>query len=105
MPNGSVWPHNPFREIEATAVRQHLLHCMRHEISIVRVHERKILRRIWCLAARLKPVDLKQPGRPVFKTGSVEGPAADVRKALAFRQVELGPLSLFNIEVDSNPAT
>ncbi len=105
MTNGSVWPHNPFREVEATVVFQHLPHFMRHEVSIFGVHERNIFRNIRCLAARLKSVDLKQLGRPVFKTRSVESPAADVCKALTFRQVELGPLSFFNIEVDANPAT
>src|SRR5579863_870616 len=105
MTDGSVRPHNPFREVKATMVCQHLLNFVCHEVSITRVHERHIFRNTRRLAARLKAVDLEQLGRPVFKAGSVECPVADVRKALTFRQVKLGPLSFFNIEVDANPAT
>src|SRR5579864_2876778 len=105
MTSGSIRPHNPFCEVEATMVCQHLPNFVRHEVSIIGVHERHIFRNIRRLAARLKAMDLKQPGRPVFKAGSVECPAAGVCKTLTFRQVELGPLSFFNIDVDANPAT
>src|SRR5579864_5108529 len=40
MANGSVGPHNPFREVEATVICQPLLNFVRHEVSIIGVHER-----------------------------------------------------------------
>ncbi len=41
----------------------------------------------------------KQLGRPVFETGSGEPPASGVREPLSLRQVELGLLSFFDVEV------
>src|SRR5580704_2244396 len=64
--NLSIWPHNPFCEVESAMLDEHLLNCLFHEPSIFCVYEIQIFFYRWRLATRIKAVDLKQFGRPVI---------------------------------------
>ncbi|HSZ17782.1 MAG TPA: HAD-IC family P-type ATPase, partial [Terracidiphilus sp.] len=88
--NLSIRPHNPFCEVESAMVDQHLPDCLFHEPAIFCVYEIQIFFSRWQLATRIKAVDLKQFGRPVIESSSVERPAAHVSKPLSFGKVELG---------------
>ena len=45
----------------------------------------------------------EQLWRPVLESLSIESLATHVRKALSFPEVELCLLSIFNVEIDSDP--
>src|SRR5262245_59456519 len=51
MTNRAVGAYNSFREVKGAMGRQHFLNLGRHEVSILRVHERQIFRDARCLGA------------------------------------------------------
>src|SRR5258705_10032219 len=89
MTNLSIWPHDPFREVEAAMVCQHLLNCLCDELPIFQVYERHIFVYCWRLAVRIKPMNPEQLWRPIFEPISIEGPATNMRNALSLLEVEL----------------
>jgi len=101
--NLSICPHNPFREVESATVRQHLLNCLSDEPPIFGVYEAHIFLNRRCLAARIKAVDLKQFGRPIIESSSVERPAAHVSKPLSFGKVEVGYFPFFKVNIYADP--
>ncbi|HTB72829.1 MAG TPA: hypothetical protein VK762_06280 [Polyangiaceae bacterium] len=100
----SVGSHDPFRKVEASLVREHLLDFMRHRISIFRVHERHVLGDARRLVSWLEAMDPKQFRGPVVEPSGMERPAAHMREPLALREVELGLLVFLDVEVDPDPA-
>src|SRR5229473_7587982 len=101
--NLSIWPHDPFREVEAAMVCQHPLNCLCDELPIFRVYERHIFVYCWRLAVWIKPMNPEQLWRPIVEPSSVEGPATHMRKALSLPEVELCLFPIFNVEIDPDP--
>src|SRR6185295_18682859 len=101
--NLSIGPHDAFREVEPSTFCKHPLNGFRDELAIVGVDELHILFYRWGLAARIKAINPEQLWRPVVESGSVEGPATRMRKALCLRKVELCLFPVFNVEIDADP--
>src|ERR1700743_2337345 len=51
--NLSIWPHNPFREVECAMVHHHRRDSLFHERAIFRVYESHIFFYGWRLASRI----------------------------------------------------
>ena len=96
--------HNPFREVKAAMVCQHLLNCLRNELAIFRVYEPPNIR------LSLGPYRLDQahesetaPETSSRNPTNLECPATHMREALSLRKVELCLLPVFDVEVNADP--
>src|ERR1700721_176469 len=87
--NLSVRPNNPFCEVECAMVGQHLHNSLLHERAISRVYKSQVFFHTWRLATRIKTMDPKQLGGPVFESSWVEGPTSHVGESLPFAQIVL----------------
>ena len=101
--NRSVRPHDPLREVESAMLRQHRLNFLRDEVPVVRMHERHVFRDGRCVLRGSRPWIANNSGDQCSKPAAGKCPAARMRKPLSLRQVELGLLAFFDVEVDPDP--
>src|SRR6202035_4503971 len=106
----AVGPHNSFCEVECKMVIQHLHNALFHEGAIFRMYKSQIFFYCWRLATRIKAVNVKQLGRPVFESCCVEGPTSHVGNALSFTDIKLaslqgfpGAFAIFDVGRDTVP--
>src|SRR5271155_2075957 len=110
MANLSVRPHNSFCEVECKMVVQHCRNALFHERAIFRVYKSQIFFYRWRLATRIKTIDPKQLGGPVFESSCVEGPTSHMGNALRFTDIKLaslkrliGAFAIFDVGRDPIP--
>jgi hypothetical protein len=108
--NLSIWPHNPFREVECAMVDQHRRNSLFHEGAIFRVYKSQIFFYSWRLATRIKTIDPKQLGGPVLESSCIERPTSHVGKALPLSKIKLallkrllGALAVLDVDAGSMP--
>src|ERR1700721_795927 len=74
---------------------QHFCCFLFPESAIFRLYKSQVFFYCRRLAARIKTMEPKQLGGPVFKSSCVEGPTSHVGKALPLREIQLALLKSF----------